>query len=658
MNNNDYNEQNNMNNQNVYSYYVEPNNQKEIPYNTVSQSYYYQYYNDGKKKKKSHMKIIIPIIFVLVLLSSFLIYKVAFNNSNKKDRTFMIYMVGSDLESKSKQGTFSISDIVGENIDLDNNNILLMVGGAEKWHNFVEADEIGIYELTSEGFKKTKKMPIESMGSSNTLEKFLYYSYKEYPADNYDMIFWNHGLGAIGIEQDELSKDFLTISELNSAFKNSPFNNKKLELTIFYNCLASNIHIANIMKDYSNYMVASEEVFYLSKVLNRLNFLENVAPDDTAYDIGYLFVEQSDKVVKEYNDSHTKKIDSTLAILDLTKIDSLNTKLNEFIKKIDIQKNYYDISSFRRKTHTYGITQTYDYDTIDLYEMVESLGKITNNQEEAKKVQNEIENVVKYTSNLNDYSNGISIYFPYFGKTSSIETHLALFSKIFNDNYYSFINDFYQVRTGVKRARGSISKLTNTIYKNEDGSLSLDLTDEEKKNFQSANIYIYRKVDDNYNLILQSNKVKIDGNRLVFNNNKKMIINGNTVSYINNDDYNLVYGELSDKKDTLNVKYTIKDNKINEVILDSNEYISSSLIDYDDYSEVYFSTLKYKLYENDLFNEDFGESYEKEKTKIDKNNINITYEDINEEYYVLIEMKDIYNESFISNVDVINSLVE
>lgn len=639
------------------------NNQQYVPYNTVSQNYYNQNKeffdnsnNQGSSKQQKNYKVIVPFVVVALVLSSILIWYLLFSGSGKKERTFMIYMVGSDLETKSKQGTFSLADIIGENIDLKNNNIVLMVGGAEKWHNFVDPDEIGIYELTNLGFKKKKTLPIESMGSSNTLESFLDYTYDNYDSSKYDMIFWNHGLGAIGIEQDELSKDFLTLSELNTAFKNSHFNDDKLELTIFYNCLASNLHLANIMKNYSDYMVASEEIFYLSKVLNRLNFLEEVEPTNNAYEIGQLFIKQSDKVVKEYNDTHTKQIDSTLAIIDLSEIDTLNAALNEFIKSVDINKDYYEISNYRRKTHTYGISQTYDYDTIDLYDLVESLGTITNNKTSSNKVLNEIKEAVKYTSNINDYSNGLSIYFPYFGSETSIETHLSLFNKIFNDSYYSFINNFYQIRSGAKQAKRSASnnqynKLANNVVKGTDGSLFIVLSDEEKKNYQGSNIYIFQQIDEeNYQLVLQSDNLILENNKLSFSNNKLVNINGVPISYVNNGQ-NIVYGKLYDNSEEMNVKFTIDNNQISEVILDSNDFISSSIIDLNEFKSLSVSYLNYKLFENGLFNEYFKDSVVKKDIKYQKSSLNVSLSDNTlGSYYVLIEMKDIYNDSYYSEL--------
>ena len=428
-NNNNYKNYNNYNYNNNNSFYMN-NQNNNYPYNTIyNGNSFHNGYNNSSKKKKNIKKILtitfcLMIIIAIAIFAYFTFFK---NSNNKKNRTFMIYMVGSDLESKSKQGTYSISDIVGENIDLENNNVILIAGGSTKWHNFVDVNEIGIYELAKEGFVKKNKYPVDSMGSSIVLENFLNYSYNNYPANKFDLIFWNHGLGAIGIEQDELSKDYLTLNELNTALKDSHFNEEKLELTIFNNCLSSNIHVANIMKNYSEYMVASEEVLYLSKILNRLNFLEKVQKDDTGFDVGHLYIEQSDKVVKEYNMTHNQKIDSTLSIIDLSKIDKLNKTLNDFIKTIDINKNYYDISSIRRRLHTYGIVQTNDYDTIDLYGLVEAFGRITSDNNLKDTLLEDINNAIVYTSNLNNYSNGISIYFPYYGSKTAVEKHLSLF---------------------------------------------------------------------------------------------------------------------------------------------------------------------------------------------------------------------------------------
>lgn len=662
--NNNYNNQNNRNSDLLRGYDYSNNMNNDYKQNEHYNVYQYNYsknnydkdtvMSSAHPKEKMRYGKVIPFVLILLLISGFLVYIFIFNNP-EKTRTFMIYMVGSDLESNSKQGTFSISDIIDGDINLYSNNVLLMVGGAKKWHNFVNNEEIGIYKLTSSGFEKVDSLPVASMGSDETLEKFLNYSYDNYKSKYYDLIFWNHGLGALGIEQDELSNDYITLQEMDDAFKNSRFNNEKLEMTIFYNCLSSNLHIANIMKKYSNYMVASEEVFYLSKVLNRLNFIGNINNKNTAYDIGYEFIKQSDTVMDSYNKSHTTKLDSTLSIIDLSKIDNLNDKLNNFVNKINILDNYYSISSMRRKAHTYGKTQTNDYDTVDLYELVVSLGSIANIN--VNDVLQSIDDAIMYTSNLNDYSNGISIYFPYFGSNKVINMHLNLFKKIWNDNYYQFINNFYEIRTGTIRARrdlsGSYNKLENEVVKSDDG-LSIDLTEDEKKSFESANIYIFKKENDDYNLLLRSDKVNLIDNKLVFNDNKLLNINGNIFSLIDENDNKYAYGKLSNSDMDTDSIFYIDNNEIINTMLDS-ETISNTLIDYSEYDNIEFSKIKYNLIEDGEFNEYFKDSIEKENVSVSKDDLDISVVDNSiDEYYVLVEMFDIYNDSFYSSIKGIN----
>ena len=61
------------------------------------------------KEKVRWGKVFLPIIIVLAVLTlSFTGYQLM-KGSNKKNRTIMVYMVGSDLESQSKQGTLKIS---------------------------------------------------------------------------------------------------------------------------------------------------------------------------------------------------------------------------------------------------------------------------------------------------------------------------------------------------------------------------------------------------------------------------------------------------------------------------------------------------------------------------------------------------------------------
>lgn len=649
-----------------YKYFRQMNNNMNNNHYSYNRNGYYQrndynYRPIKQKKSKKWLVVGLSIFACFILLFVFLIeYSSASDYS--KNRTFMIYMVGSDLESKSKQGTYSINDIDGKRIDLAHNNVILMVGGSKKWHNFVSTDEIGIYELTIEGFKKKESLAIKSMGSSEVLTDFLNYTYDNYPAKNYDLIFWNHGLGAIGVEQDELSNDYLSVTDLDSAFSNSKFSNKKLELTIFYNCLEGNLHIANIMSKYSDYMVASEEVLYLSKVLNRFNFLENVSVTDDAVAVAKYFIEQSDEVVNAYNSTHANQIDSTLSVLDLRRIQELNNNINEFIRTINIQSEYFNITSIRKNLYTYGRTRANDYDTVDLYELVSALAPLSSNNRLAIKVLDSIEDTVIYNSSFNSYSNGISIYFPFYGNDLAIGVHLSSFKKLLYDDYYTFIKSFYDIRSGSsgasKRSNMNLNILDNDLITNN-GEISIELKPIEKEKYQYANIYLFKRIDDEYyELVLDSDKVDLEGNKLVFKDNKLLTINNDYYSFIS-DNSQYIYGKLSDDVDELNTIFNLRfDGNLGEIvgtILDSGIYPLSGLVEYDDYNKIAVAKLNYKIFDDGYFDKDWRSTEEKEFVNIDKNNIEISLGNNNlDEYYALIEFHDVNNEVYYSKIGIFN----
>lgn len=665
---------NNYNNGNYGSFDEKNQNFVNIEKNDNNPNYYnssYEYQNNNRynsyisgksitsspKKKNYWKKITLSVIVVIAIVLCTLVGVKIYKNLNKKNRTVMIYMVGSDLESVSKQGTFSISDIGAEKIDLKNTNIIMMAGGAKVWHNdTVKADKIGIYELEENGFVLKKSFPIENMGSSKVLEQFLDYSYNNYPSDNYDIVFWNHGLGAIGLEHDEVADDFLSIKELDDAFKNSKFNKKKLELTIFFNCLSSNLQIAKVMKNYSEYMVASEEILYMSKALNRFGFLSKIKPDDNGYDIAHKFIKQSNKVVSEYNGTHRKKVDSTLSIIDLTKIDELDKNLNEFFDSIDVNKNYMDIANIRRSLYTYGNVQTTDYDVVDLYSLVEELMSLSNNKQKFSNLLKSIKKSIVYTSSLNSYSNGLSIYFPYYGSNKVIENHLNVFKSLWNDNYLSFVNDFYEIRSGINRAKRQnkedINLKNNITYDNN--FISIALTEKELKSFRDAKVYIFTKNNNRFDLLLKTNDIDLENNNLVFDSSNLLKVNNNYVTLDNINNFK-VYGSLNDdnnKVDVINY-INVNDNKasIVESIFKTDGLVSSGILELDDYKSLSFYKYSYNLLEDGKINEYWKDTEEKEEIDANFENLDmsITNNDLNN-YYVLIEVYDINNDVLYSEL--------
>lgn len=606
------------------------------------------------KKKKGKLWICLGLcVFVLAIASYFIFNNESILNRNKsKNRTIMIYMVGSDLESGGKMATYDLNDITSSNVNLEENNVVLMVGGAKKWHNFVNKDEIGVYNLTEDGFNKIKSYNLSSMGESKTLNTFLDYSYQEFPAEKYDLIFWNHGLGSIGIQQDEIYGNMIDIAKLDKAFKNSPFNKEKLELVIFNDCLGGNIHFANIMKKYADYMVASEQSMYVSLALDRLNFLENIKKDDNGYDVGKNYIDQNDKSIDKYKSRYKQELDTTLSIIDLRQIDNLDSKINEFFDSISLDTAYNQISRQRANLYTYGFDHL-QYDTVDIYELVEALRIYSNNQTLVSEVKNELKKAIKYNSANDNHSNGLSIYFPYYGNEELIEYQLQLFDKLWKNNYTKFISDFNDLTQGIKRARrvasgSNINKLKNKVATSKN-SVILNLNDTEKEKYQRANIYIFEKENEEYKLLLQTNKVDLVDNNLVYNhyaiikdenNNKLTLIDDNSLK---------MYASI-DEQDVM-AKVSLRNGIIEFInfILDTNKVPSYGIVERTEDSSLDIYSLKYDLFEDNILKEDWKETVTKEKVKFNTSG-KLTAQEGLKGYYILIEMYDINNDAYYSDI--------
>lgn len=141
-------------------------------------------------KKQPNLKI---LLYILIGILTSLIGLIVVFSINKKDiatRTFMIYMVGSDLESRSSMGTYEIEGIDPSLVDLENVNVVLIAGGSYKWGNdYIDKNETSIYQLTKNGFTKVKQQRIKNMGDSSTLSDFINFVTQHYITDEYELLF-------------------------------------------------------------------------------------------------------------------------------------------------------------------------------------------------------------------------------------------------------------------------------------------------------------------------------------------------------------------------------------------------------------------------------------------------------------------------------------
>ncbi len=587
---------------------------------------------DSRGMRKPQKIIILVLMTIVVVLLGVTAYLVVKDNNT---RTIMIFMSGNNLESDGSIATSELNSIYPSKIDLGKNNILLYTGGTKTWHNFVSSSENAIYKLTENGFKKVKVYNKTSMDNEEPLTTFLKYSYDNYKTKNYDLILWDHGLGSLGSISDEYSNGYLDLKEIDEALKNSPFNEKnKLETVIFRTCLNSTLEIASIFYPYADYMVASEEVTLGSKLSSVLNFINDIE-DTNSFEYCKKFIDAYKaqmNTLNKYGES-----DSTYAIINLKKIPKLLTKLDSLFLKIDVTNNYNEISKIRANLHQYAVDSSdiYDYDTVDLYELVNGLEKYSSN--DAKSIKKYLKKeVVLYNWSTNNHSNGLAIYFPFNGNEKVKELHMSLFNKVnISSNYRKFITDFYNKQTS-KDYKFAFNLTDNEVISNNENEFKLKLTDEQLKNYSRSSYMIFKKEDDGLFMpIYRGNDSEVgeDGyvtTKLSGNLIKVVDEETNTDSYItltqveSNKDYKeYISAVLLPKKGAGgviipaqrgNVHFKVdKKGKIHEEVYliekdkDGNDMSSGALTYLKDYKYVQFPKFRYKILDdNGNYTQEWG----------------------------------------------------
>ena len=175
--------------------------------------------------------------------------------------TIMIYMCGTDLESKSGMATSDLSEMAKAAIS-DKVNILIYTGGCSGWRNNIMSSKVNqVYRLTNGG-KFERLVPDDGskvMTDPATLTAFINFCKKNFPASRNELIFWDHGGGSIsgyGYDQKYPSAGAMSLAQINSALSKA---NMKFDFIGFDCCLMSTAENALMLSQYADYMIASEE---------------------------------------------------------------------------------------------------------------------------------------------------------------------------------------------------------------------------------------------------------------------------------------------------------------------------------------------------------------------------------------------------------------
>ena len=246
--------------------------------------------------KKSRLLWALPAILLLWLMGTGC--PALAEGKEPSDWTFMMYICGSDLESKHGLASYNMREIASmwfpaqtvastddglELVDWNGSsvNLVMETGGAKQWHG-METDENGRslgmnfatdrlqrfcfdleYSEEEYGYMPTLNLvdeqPLANMSAPETLTDFIRWSVENYPAKKYGLLLWDHGGGSrTGLFVDELfDNDIMYLYELNDALASAQTH---FELIAIDACLMCSLETAQTLAPYADFMVASEEV--------------------------------------------------------------------------------------------------------------------------------------------------------------------------------------------------------------------------------------------------------------------------------------------------------------------------------------------------------------------------------------------------------------
>ncbi|MDE7300224.1 MAG: peptidase C11 [Lachnospiraceae bacterium] len=377
--------------------------------------------------------------------------------SGKDTVTIMVYMCGTDLESRNGMGTADIQEMLGARFG-SNINLLIYTGGCKAWKNSeISRTTNQIWQVKDGKLVNLQKdLGSVSMTKPDTLSGYIKWCAKNYPASRYELILWDHGGGSVsgyGYDEKFASSGSMSLSGLDSALKNAGV---KFDFIGFDACLMATVETALTMAQYADYLIASEETepgvgWYYTDWLTA--FGENTSMST---------IQVGQNIVDSFVDTCARRCRGQLTTLSVTDLAELEhtlpdalTKFSDSTAGLIRDQQYQTVSNARNGAREFA--QSSKIDQIDLVHLAQNLGT-----QEANALTNALLGAVKYNRTSSNMTNayGLSIYFPY-RKTSTVDRAVSTFEQIGMDKAYTkCIRQFADVAaSGQAVAGGSDSPL-------------------------------------------------------------------------------------------------------------------------------------------------------------------------------------------------------
>ena len=181
--------------------------------------------------------------------------------SDARSAMILVYMNGSDLETKAGEATVDIEEMIESGVG-KNVNVLIQTMGTKKWHDY------DISSKTSQIFRVHNgdlELVADDLGQldctvTDTLSDFIDFGKTNYPADRYMLIFWDHGGGPVygfGYDEWQEDTDSLTLDEIQQALRENA--DISFDIIGMDCCIMANLETCYVLSPFCKYAVLSED---------------------------------------------------------------------------------------------------------------------------------------------------------------------------------------------------------------------------------------------------------------------------------------------------------------------------------------------------------------------------------------------------------------
>ncbi len=275
------------------------------------------------------------------------------SDANPHRTTLMVYLLGSDLESRDNAGTENLLEMLAAQ-GSPTTRIVITTGGANK------VDPKGLvtswktvkrFELVDGKLKELADLGTRNMNEGSTLQDFVTWAVRAYPAERTMLMMWDHGSGYGGFGYDENFPDgprLMPMAAMAAALQGAQAaTGVKLDYLGFDACLMATVEVAKILQPCAHYLGASQELepgsgWDWKAVVETASRQPAPSLPEFGQVVATAFRDKQLRALPPGSIAHTLMNAATFSIIDMARIPALLERLDQWGRAVQA---HYDSSA-------------------------------------------------------------------------------------------------------------------------------------------------------------------------------------------------------------------------------------------------------------------------------------------------------------------------